>query len=1266
MRSVVVLLLILTGVAVPAAATQAKAVAEGKRADVLVELREHADLSGARQRTTHGARVAYGQKSLTETAARTQRGVVDALQRRGAKFRSLWIVNAVAVTGADAALVAELAARPEVKSVRAVRTFAVPKPTRSEAVAAAASVEWNVASIGADRVWSDYGTRGEGIVVASIDTGVQFDHPALVEHYRGNLGGGVFQHRYNWFDPYGQCGLDVGPCDSNGHGTHTMGTMVGDDGDANHIGVAPGARWMAARGCDGGGGCSTLGLLLAGQWLMTPLDEAYGNPRPDLAPHVINNSWGSSVSDPFFADMVHNWIAVGIMPVFSAGNDGPYCGSVGSPADYAESYTVGAYGSTGAIASFSSRGATGATVTKPDVAAPGVSIRSSINGSRYDVYDGTSMAGPHVAGAVALLWSAAPSLIGNIAATRQLLDDSAVDVADTTCGGNADDNAVWGEGRMDVYAAVGRAPRGATGTLTGVVRSGGTAAAGVRVHVAGSNRIDRVANTDATGRYTMALPSGSYRIDVSGFGYLPATPPDLTIAAGQTTTVDVTLAGLARHTLSGVVRDTGGVPAPGISMRLLGTPLAAVATGADGRYVISGVPAGSYTLTFGAGRCLAAGTRLVTVDGDETVDLNPSARLDAAGYQCQRSTAAYVAGSTVLALTGDDESQQVTLPFAMPFYGGRFSTAWVATNGFLTFDRGLDNSINREVPNASPPNSAVFALWDDLVVDASASVRTATLGTAPSRRFVVEWRNVTFYDDGSQRATFSVELHEQGGITVHYGDLTGPLARGAAASVGIENEQGSIGLEYSLDTETLTAGTAVEFHTSGTIRGTVTKPDGSAAAGARVQAVRGDALPVTTTVAADGTYWLPLPLGTYTVDISLATFGTNRGTVVLDTDGETVVHDVRLTANERTVSGVVRDDLGNPIEGARVRLVVRSLPSEVVLARTGADGRFRFEKIPETDLNSLLYANVTGCMKDGRTLLEPIIGGDVTADVIVYSPTGVYEGADGFGYQCRVATAQPVTAATPLAVTATWDTPPTAVALPFAFPFYGSTYTTAYVSGYGYVTFEPQTYQSTSNDCLGNGSAGLFPYWETLTLDASSQVVTGVTGTAPNRRFTISWRNVLLPDGTGRATFDAILGEDGRATFEYPVLPDNATARGGGVTVGIAAPGYGGSSLEYLCRQDRLRPGGALDFLAPGYLTGTVTDQGTGTPVAGATVQLIRNEHLDGSATTDTAGRFTARAPLGSYTVDVTHDGHFPWSRSAVPLTRSDVSVRQDVALIAR
>ena len=519
-------------------------------AGFFVYLREKADLSGA-SKFTGDAKAEYVYKQLARTAESSQRSLSADLKANGVQHKSFWISNAIWVNG-GAALVNSIAARGDVLRIDPARVRALPEPTVSPP-AHVNAVEWGVANIKADQVWATFGVRGEGITVANIDTGAQFDHPALVAKYRGNLGGGTFDHNYNWFDPSNICPGDV-PCDNNGHGTHTMGTMVGDDGGSNQIGVAPGARFMLAKGCETNS-CSDTALLASAQFVLAPTDLAGNNPRPDLHADVVNNSWGGGGGDPWYQDSVNAWVNAGIFPSFSNGNSGPSCGSAGSPGDYLNTYAAGAYDINNVIAGFSSRGpsAFGGEL-KPNIGAPGVNVRSSVPGNSYANFNGTSMAAPHVSGTVALIWSAAPSVKGDINATRLLLDNSAVDVNDTSCGGTADDNNVFGEGRLNALQAVTDAPRGPNGRAVGQVTD---AATGDPLAGATVTNGDVSTLTGNDGRYSLTLPVGTHTLTASLFGFASESAT-VEITEGTATTQDFALEAQPVVTVSGTVTDGSG------------------------------------------------------------------------------------------------------------------------------------------------------------------------------------------------------------------------------------------------------------------------------------------------------------------------------------------------------------------------------------------------------------------------------------------------------------------------------------------------------------------------------------------------------------------------------------------------------------------------------------------------------------------------------------------------------------------------------------
>ncbi|GAA2243921.1 hypothetical protein GCM10010413_53730 [Promicromonospora sukumoe] len=419
---------------------------------------DSADLSAAGGITSWSERGEYVYETLRATAEAAQKDAVAELEKSGTEYTSYWATNAILVEDGSLGLATDLAADNQVLEIRPTAHYAAPEPVEAADPADAAALAvgaptWGISAINADDMWNQ-GFTGEGVVVANIDSGVEGDHPALAAQYRGY--GTVDPNAYNYFSadglPY--------PHDGDGHGTHTMGTMVGDtiriSGVDQPIGVAPGAQWIAAAG--GSDGWADEDLIASGEWILAPYDQGSSGSQPDPAkrPDVVNNSWGSTVpaTDPFMEDIITAWEAAGIFATFSNGNSGERgCQSSGSPGSLRVSYSVGAFMQSGGIASFSARGSGQGGSVKPDIAAPGVGVLSAFKSGDWRYLDGTSMAAPHVAGSVALLWDAVPELVGNVAATRAILDGSARDVNNTTCGGTADDNNVWGEGKLDVLAA---------------------------------------------------------------------------------------------------------------------------------------------------------------------------------------------------------------------------------------------------------------------------------------------------------------------------------------------------------------------------------------------------------------------------------------------------------------------------------------------------------------------------------------------------------------------------------------------------------------------------------------------------------------------------------------------------------------------------------------------------------------------------------------------------------------------------------------------
>lgn len=448
-------------------------VAEEGEVEFLVFLEEQADLSAAATIGDKAARGAYVMQALMAVAERTQPAVMAELERLNVAYRPYWIANMIWVRG-DLEAVERLAVRSDVAHLYANPRVQMALPPVERAPLATAGVEPNVSRINAPAVWAA-GIDGGGVVVGGQDTGYAWDHPALITQYRG-WDGASAAHDYNWYDAIhhdldgnggNPCGFDsLVPCDDNSHGTHTMGTIIGDDGGANQIGVAPGARWIGCRNMEQGAGTPAT-YSECFQWFMAPTDRQGNNPQPALAPDVINNSWTcpppEGCVDPLaLQTVVANVRQAGIVVVVAAGNSLPSCSSISyPPAIYDESLTVGATNNLDVITSFSSRGPVtidGSNRLKPDVTAPGSNVRSSIPPNGYTYKSGTSMATPHVTGLVALLLQVRPDTRGNVEAIETLLRETAIPLTSSQgCGGDepaAVPNNVYGYGRVDALRTI--------------------------------------------------------------------------------------------------------------------------------------------------------------------------------------------------------------------------------------------------------------------------------------------------------------------------------------------------------------------------------------------------------------------------------------------------------------------------------------------------------------------------------------------------------------------------------------------------------------------------------------------------------------------------------------------------------------------------------------------------------------------------------------------------------------------------------------------
>jgi hypothetical protein len=423
----------------------------GFTSDFVIRFAEQADLSAAFQMDWQGrGEFVFGK--LQDVAERSQAAARAILDARGVSYQPFLAGNEIYVRAGDAALATALAARAEVAVIRAPREAAVDpiiEAPRPEGGGELPAFGWGLVDSGATTFWSSFGRQGQGIVVAEMTTGVQWDHPALENAYHC---GSNPSDPSCWFDPSNICGGSM--CDNDGHGTAVAGVMVGSDdpGLAYQVGMAPGAEWIACKGCESTS-CSEFALNSCADWLLAPA----GN--PSNRPHVLAVAWGGGSCDPWFEDKVYAWRAAGIFPSMIGGTAGPACSTIGSPGDYQGSFAAAAHDITRTACDFSSRGPScfGHTpFTKPNLSAPGANICTSIPTSSWScTYSGTSPAAAHNAGAVALMWSCASDLVGQVDNTFIALQNTAAAPAAGDCGAPPDGegNYTFGYGYLDVLTA---------------------------------------------------------------------------------------------------------------------------------------------------------------------------------------------------------------------------------------------------------------------------------------------------------------------------------------------------------------------------------------------------------------------------------------------------------------------------------------------------------------------------------------------------------------------------------------------------------------------------------------------------------------------------------------------------------------------------------------------------------------------------------------------------------------------------------------------
>ncbi|UCH63154.1 MAG: S8 family serine peptidase [Fidelibacterota bacterium] len=440
----------------------------------IVLLNEQADLSEATELRTKLEKGKYVFERLSELAERTQPDIIETLISENVEYQRFWIANMILVKS-GLQILEKVARSPAVSAIHANSQLRIDQsaidPQLPKSQSSPEGIEWNITLVQAPAVWGQ-GITGQGVIVGGIDTGYEWQHSALIHQYRGSDGEQV-DHNYNWHDAVhikaSRCQPDSPePCDEStvGHGTLTMGIMVGDDGQGNRIGMAPDAKWIGCRCWEPENGTYISYITECLEWMVAPTDLNGDNSDPSKAPHVITNSYlctaeeGCEALDALEISF-NNVRAAGIVVLGGAGNDGPVCSSINlPPAIYKDYFSVGATTSNDSIARLSSRGPVmidGSDRIKPDVVAPGQDIRSSTIDDSYLEVRGTSFAGPHVAGLVALLLSANPALAGNVDLIEEIIIHTAVPITTSqVCGdteGTYFPNNTYGYGRIDALAA---------------------------------------------------------------------------------------------------------------------------------------------------------------------------------------------------------------------------------------------------------------------------------------------------------------------------------------------------------------------------------------------------------------------------------------------------------------------------------------------------------------------------------------------------------------------------------------------------------------------------------------------------------------------------------------------------------------------------------------------------------------------------------------------------------------------------------------------
>lgn len=820
-------------------------------------------------------------------------------------------------------------------------------------------------AIQATRVNRELGITGQGTLVANLDTGVDGNHPALAARWRGN------------FAPAAECWRDAlgsapnFPTDTHSHGTHVMGTITGRQftgPDTITVGSAPNALWIADNAINQGvSPAFDNDIIDAYQWFADP--DGNINTLDDV-PDVIQNSWGVFTGLGYaqcfnlWNTVILNCEAAGPVITWSAGNEA--AAGLRSPAIYSiNAYQIFSVGAVDAqdglapfpIASFSSLGPTPCSPAvpdniKPEISAPGVNVFSSIPGGGYSsAFSGTSMAGPHVAGVVALMREACPNC--DYITIKDAIMTTALDQ------GAAGQDNTYGYGVIDAYAAVLAVAN--LGRIAGTVTdsASGLPLAGVRVRI---DALNKETLTSATGEYLMVTDSGTFSVTYSLFGYLSQTANGVVVPAGDTSFVNLALAAAASGEISGIVTHCQGGPMVGGTVQVLNTPLAPATTDNSGFYTIT-LPQGMYDVRAVGPGCGSQTVFSVLVGSATTqhfslpTDPIYDCTLSSTGYQiCEDGDdsgptlnwleVAPLAGGPGLAtgIVGDNAGITRALPFTFRIFGTNFTSVWISSNGVLNFGTTSVLAANTALP-AAALGTAVLPFWDDLTPTGG---QIATYYNGADNAFIVEWYHVAHVGAPTQLETFQVWLYDvntnpdgngNSQLRFQYLDVTTTNS----ATVGIQTSasayQYGFNAVYEPNAQGLQDARVIAFGGAppplGAIAGIVTDNNSGLPLSAVTVTRLGSSQ--TTTTNATGNYFLRVLTGTHSLTFAKANYATLQLDNIVAVENDTTPLNVFLIPFP-TMSGTVRD--GNtslPLSGVTVTRV-----GSGQTAVTDASGNFGF------------------------------------------------------------------------------------------------------------------------------------------------------------------------------------------------------------------------------------------------------------------------------------------------------------------------------------